>query len=79
GQWHRIEIYVKYSTGSNADGMVKWWVDGQLNGQYTNLKMVQDGGFNRVSFSPTYGGAGGDAKSQADYFWFDHTHLSRKP
>jgi hypothetical protein len=77
GQWHRIEIYVKYSTGSNADGIVQWWVDGVLNGSYSNLKMVQDGGFNHVQLSPTYGGNGGDVKSETDYFWFDHTHLSR--
>src|SRR5438128_1138672 len=77
GQWHRIEIYVKYSTGANADGILKWWVDGVLNGTYTNLKMVQDGGFNSVSFSPTYGGAGGDVKTETDYYWFDHTRLSR--
>jgi hypothetical protein len=76
GQWHRIEIYVKYSTGSNADGIVEWWVDGVLNGGYTNLKMVQDGGFNEVSFSPTYGGTG-SVKTETDYYWFDHTHLSK--
>jgi len=77
GQWHRIEIYVNYSSGSNANGIVKWWVDGVLNGSYTNLKMVQDGGFNSVSFSPTYGGAGGDVKTETDYYWFDHTRLSK--
>ena len=77
GQWHRIEIYVKYSTGSNADGIVKWWVDGQLNGSYSNLKMVQDGGFDHIQFSPTYGGAGtGETKTENDFFWFDHTHVS---
>ena len=76
GQWHRIEIYLQYSTGANADGVVQWWVDGQLNGSYTNLKMVQDGGFKDVQFSPTWGGGSQDTKAENDYFWFDHVHLS---
>ena len=78
GQWYRIEIYIKYSTGSNADGILKWWVNGVLNGHYTNLKMVQDGGFNRLQFAPTYGGNTGDTKKQNDYFWYDHVRVSRR-
>jgi hypothetical protein len=76
GQWHRIEIYVKYSTGANANGIVKWWVDGVLNGNYTNLKMVQDGGFDHLQFAPTYGGNTGDVKNENDYYWYDHVHVS---
>ena len=76
-QWHRIEIYAKYSSGSAADGVLKWWVDGRLNGQYTDLKMVQDGGFDHVQFAPTYGGNTGDVKRQNDYYRIDHVRLSR--
>jgi len=77
GAWHRIEIYAKYSTGNAANGIVKWWVDGKLNGQYTNLKMAQDGGFDHVQFAPTYGGNTGDVKRQDDYYRIDHVRLSR--
>ncbi|HET9387141.1 MAG TPA: fibronectin type III domain-containing protein, partial [Gemmatimonadales bacterium] len=79
GQWHRIEIYLKYSTGSLANGVLKWWVDGVLNGHYTNLKMVQDGGFDHLQFAPTYGGNTGDRKAQHDYYWYDHVRVSRGP
>jgi hypothetical protein len=79
GQWHRIEIYVKYSTGTSANGILKWWVDGVLNGNYTNLKMVQDGGFDHVQFAPTYGGNTGAVKTENDYYWYDHVRLSRAP
>lgn len=79
GAWHRIEIYAKYSSDSAANGVLKWWVDGQLNGAYDDLKMVQDSGFRYLQFAPTYGGNTGDVKAQTDYFWFDHTHLSRAP
>jgi hypothetical protein len=79
GQWHRIEVHVRYSSGSVADGILKWWVDGVLNGLYANLQMVPDGGFDHVQFAPTFGGVEGDRKRQVDYYWFDHTHLSRRP
>ncbi|HYU00594.1 MAG TPA: hypothetical protein VEK85_09475 [Gemmatimonadales bacterium] len=79
GQWHRIEMHLKYSTGDLADGILKWWVDGVLNGVYANLQMVQDGGFDHVQFAPTFGGAQGDRKRQVDYYWFDHSHMSRRP
>jgi len=79
GEWHRIEIYAQYSTGAAANGVLKWWVDGELNGQYTNLKMAEDAGFRYLQFAPTYGGNTGDIKLQADYYWFDHTHVSRAP
>lgn len=76
GRWHRIEIHVKYSTGSNANGILKWWIDGVLNGQYTDLKMAPDGGFDHVQFAPTYGGNTADRKRQTDYYWIDHVRLS---
>jgi hypothetical protein len=40
--------------------------------------MVQDGGFNRLQFAPTYGGNTGDTKKQNDYFWYDHVRVSRR-
>lgn len=79
GDWHRIEILAKYSSGDSANGVLQWWVDGQLNGAYANLKMVQDSGFRYLEFAPTYGGNTGDHKLQTDYYWFDHTHVSRAP
>jgi hypothetical protein len=79
GAWHRIEIYAKYSSADSANGVLKWWVDGQLNGEYANLKMAPDSGFRYLQFAPTYGGNTGDTKLQTDYFWFDHTHVSRAP
>lgn len=79
GQWHRIEIYAKYSTGPAANGVLKWWVDGRLNGWYRDLKMPPDSGFRYLQIAPTYGGNTGDLKLQNDYFWFDHMRVSRAP
>ncbi len=77
GRWHRIEIHVKYSTGSAANGILRWWLDGVLNGHYTDLKMVADGGFDQIQFAPTYGGNTADRKRHNDYYWIDHVRLSR--
>lgn len=38
GQWYTMEAYVKASTCPTCrDGIVRWWVNGQLNGDYRNL------------------------------------------
>jgi hypothetical protein len=79
GEWHRIEIYAKYSLGDAANGVLQWWVDGQLNGYYRNLRMVPDGGFRYLQIAPTFGGNTGDVKLQDDYYWFDHLRVSHAP
>jgi hypothetical protein len=50
-------------------------LDGELQGSYTDLQMPADAGFVEYDFSPTWGGAGG-AKTETDFFWFDHVHIS---
>jgi uncharacterized protein YjdB len=79
GVWHRIELYQKYSTtATSGDGIVRWWVDGVLNGDYTNLNFAQDAGFGEFQLSPTYGGNTGATKTEDDYYWYDHVHISRR-
>jgi uncharacterized protein YjdB len=70
GQWHRLELYINYS-----GGVVKWWMDGQLKGSYTGLP-YPGSGFLEPSFSPTWGGTG-DVKTENDYYWIDHVHVSK--
>jgi Big-like domain-containing protein len=77
GVWHRIELYEKYSTtASSNDGIVRWWVDGVLNGNYTNLNYVQDAGWGEFQFATTFGGNTGETKGGDDYYWFDRVRLS---
>jgi len=76
GQWHRVEFYVKYATtATSGDGIVKWWLDGVLLGSYTTVQTPNDAGFIEFQFSPFWGGTGG-TKSEQDYYWYDHVHLS---
>jgi len=78
GAWHRIEWYVKYATtGSSHDGIVRWWVDGVLQGSYTDLQTPGDSGFVEYTIAPTWGGVGG-TKSETDFYWYDQYHISRR-
>ena len=73
GQWHRIEVYFKQQT---SGGIIRWWMDGNLIGNYTNVSFPSSMQFQELQIAPTWGGVGG-TKSHQDYFWFDHVHLSR--
>ena len=76
GQWHRIEIHARYaSTPGGSNGMIEWWLDGVLQGQYNNVQTPADAGFTTFYFSPTWGGIG-DTKTETDYYWYDQVHLS---
>ena len=71
GQWHRIEWYTNRVTG-----VLKWWLDGVLQGSYTNVKNTYR--FDMFQFSPTWGGNIGARKKQTDHYWFDHARISKR-
>ncbi|HKC40423.1 MAG TPA: hypothetical protein VKC15_12840 [Gemmatimonadales bacterium] len=76
GQWYDIEVYFKMSTTSTSrDGIVQWWVNGTMVGDYTNVNFDAANPFTEFQFSPTWGGIGG-SKTEEDYFWYDHVRLS---
>lgn len=69
GVWHQIEWYCQLSTGT-----LKWWLDGVLQGSYSDVSNSSD--FDMFQFSPTWGGNSGTRKGQTDHCWFDHVRLS---
>ncbi len=71
GQWHRVEWYTNRITGE-----LKWWLDGVLQGSYTNV--TNPVRFDMFPFSPTWGGNIGARKTQTDHYWFDHARLSKR-
>jgi hypothetical protein len=76
GQWHRIEWYLKYeSTAGAGDGVIRWWLDGALVGDYTKMRYPHDAGFLEYQISPTWGGVG-DEKKEADYYRFSRSYIS---
>ena len=70
GAWHRIEWY------ANKNGTLKWWLDGVLQGSYTDARNTFN--FDMFQFSPTWGGNTGARKAQTDHYWFDHVRLSTR-
>ena len=47
-----------------GDGIIRWWMDGVLVGNYTNVKFPNDNGFVEYQISPTWGGNTGDIKTE---------------
>src|SRR5258708_5600850 len=79
GAWHRVEWHVKYSSSDALrDGHTEWWLDGVLQGKYTDLRTPPDSGVREYQLAPTWGGVGG-AKTEADCYWNDHAHISGTP
>ncbi len=74
GAWHRIEWLMALNTAKGwPDGVCRWWIDGKLAGDYTNL--LFPGPFDTYKLSPTWGGVN-DVKRENDYFLVDHIHIS---
>ena len=69
GVWHRIEWYSNLDTGVN-----KWWLDGLLQGSYTDV--VNTYPFDMFQFSATFGGCCSARKAETDHYWFDHVRVS---
>ena len=71
GVWHRIEWY-----SDCAAGIVRWWLDGVLQGDYTG-PAHNTVPFDMFQFSPTWGGCCTETKDQTDYYYYDHVVVSR--
>jgi len=75
GTWHRIEWLMEYNTTTSpANGVVKWWMDGQLLGDYRNAEFPA-APMAEIKINPTWGGAG-DIKTENDYYRYDDFHIS---
>ncbi len=75
GEWHRLEFYFKYETTPGAgNGIFRWWVDGVLNGNYTNIFYPGDNGFVEFQYAPTLQ----NPPPAEQYMYIDHTHASRR-
>jgi hypothetical protein len=77
GQWYKIELHLKRSSSDGApDGLVEWWVDGQLAARYTDAKL-RDEAFSQVHIDPVWGGRDPSiSKQHDDYERFGHLRIS---
>jgi hypothetical protein len=71
GEWHRIEFY--YRWGAAGDGIIRWWVDGVLNGDQRAVTYpIGALGFSQFEFAPTIQ----IPPRMEEYMYIDHTYIS---
>jgi len=71
--WYRIDWYVRWATAPGAaDGAIRWWVNGALNGNYVDVSFPPAGvGFQQFEFAPTI-----QIPPPAEQFMYiDHTYV----
>ena len=77
--WYLIEWYFKLeSAPGQNDGVDRFWVNGQLVGDYTAVDTPDGTTLIQVEFAPTWGGVQDVVKAHDDYFRFDDTRVSGK-
>jgi hypothetical protein len=71
-QWFRVEWYVKWESSPGAgDGIIRWWVNGVLNGDYHNVPFPTIAGFLEFQHAPTLQ----NVPSAEQYMYIDHTRV----
>lgn len=71
--WYRVEWYVKWESRAGAgDGIIRWWVNGILNGDYRDVPFPAIRGFVEFQHAPTR-----QVPPPAEqYMYIDHTYVS---
>lgn len=74
GSWHRIEWLIAEGAAGEPNGICRWWVDGQLVGDYADV-VFSGSPLATYKLSPTWGGMG-EVKRENDWYQVDHVHIS---
>lgn len=78
GVWHTWEVELISNTNGGANGIARWWLDGVLIGEHTNVEYASAGQarvWHIASLCPIWGGMGG-VVSQSQSIDFDNIYLS---
>jgi hypothetical protein len=71
-RWYRVEWYMRWESSPGAgDGIIRWWVNGQLNGDHRNVRFP-DCCLQQFEFAPTLQ----NPPSNEQYMYIDHTYVS---
>ena len=71
-RWYQVEWYVKWASHADAtDGIVRWWVNGELNGDYRNVPFPAIRGFVEFQHASTRQ----DPPPTEQYMYIDHTYV----
>jgi hypothetical protein len=72
GRWYRIDWHVRWPAPGSSHGVIRWWVDRALNGQYTDVRFPDGAGFQQFEFAPTLQ----EPPPDEQYMYIDHTSIS---
>lgn len=76
GVWTKLEAYIKCSTSNTSrDGIVRWWINGALAGNYTTLNYCA-GGLNEWAWAETWDGFVNPPPTTTWNHFLDHLHIS---
>lgn len=78
--WHLWELELIANTGGQPNGEARWWIDGVLQGDYSDINYVAAGTQNFWQFfdwNPTWGGQG-DVVPSNQFMWMDNAYVSGK-
>jgi hypothetical protein len=78
GPWHHFELVLELNNPGQANGTLKWWVDGGLIMDYSDVTYIIPGatsGFQGFKIDPVWGGMGG-TRTRDDYMQVDHLYVS---
>jgi len=74
GEWYRIEFYYKWASSTTApDGVIRWWVNGVLNGDYRDVRYPTCCA-QQFEFAPTLQ----NPPPAEQYMYIDHVRVSRR-
>jgi len=81
GSWHRWEVVMKLNDLGAPNGVLRWWQDGVLIADYSDVTYVTPGntnGFYSYEWAPYWGGgsSGMSAKTRDDYVLTDQLYIS---
>ena len=84
GSWHRWEVVMKLNDLGAANGVLRWWQDGVLIADHSDMTYITAGnsnGFYSYEWAPYWGGgsSGMSAKTRADHVLTDQFHVSGVP
>lgn len=76
GVWRKWEVLLLMNTPGQANGVIRFWVDGQKVGEYTDVGFRNSAiAFQYLFLQPIWGGTSGTV-STTQYLWIDHLYLS---
>jgi hypothetical protein len=75
-RWYGVGWYVRWESAPGVgDGVLRWWVDDVLNGDYTQVSFPAGGsGFQQFEFAPTRQ----NPPAAEQYLYIDHTDVSAR-